>query len=210
VRSLTQYLRRRSSDADGDGVALRAAIGRRRAGEGPARPELETLAREVASVARYVSGLKREIGALRANEIYRDRLPEAHGDLHRIRETTASSVNRIMEAGEAILSSKATTLEGYRAETEEKVLEIFEACSFQDITGQRVARVDEMIGQIERRLQRFALAVKASDGSGGYDREAILREARREVLIVEGPQNTDGCDQTDIDKLFDSDAPNGS
>jgi chemotaxis protein CheZ len=106
-----------------------------------------------------------------------------------------------MAAGEAILNSRADTLDAYRSEAEEKVLAIFEACSFEDLTGQRVARVDELIAQLERRLQRFALAVNAADGSG-YDREAVLREARREALIVEGPQNADGCDQSEVDKLF--------
>jgi hypothetical protein len=44
--------------------------------------------------------------------------------------------------------------------------------------------------------------VKASDANGGYDRESIMREARREVLIVEGPQNAAGINQQTIDELF--------
>jgi chemotaxis protein CheZ len=168
------------------------------------REDLEQLSREIDAVGRYVARLKREIGALRPNEIYRDRLPSAHGDLDSIREATASSANTIMAAAEGILSLEATTLDAYKADVEERVMQIFEACTFQDITGQRVARIAEMLSQVEKRLQRFALAVKASDASGGYDREAIMREARREVLIVEGPQNAAlGVDQNAIDKLFD-------
>lgn len=167
------------------------------------RQDLEALHREVESVARYVSTLKREIAALRPNEIYRDRLPEAHGDLNSIKEATATSVNAIMSAGEAILTSKESSLDSYRADVEAKVMQIFEACSFQDLTGQRVSRVDELVGQMERRLQRFALAVKASDSASVFDRDAINREARREVLIVEGPQNEAATDQSAIDKMFD-------
>ena len=48
-----------------------------------------------------------------------------------------------------------------------------------------------------------ALAVNAADSTVGYDRETITREARREILIVEGPQNEAGTDQGEIDKLFD-------
>jgi chemotaxis protein CheZ len=175
------------------------------AGRIGSREDLEQLSREIASVGQYVSRMKREIGALRPNELYRDQLPSAHGDLDSIREATASSANIIMSAAEGILAIEGTTLEAYRAEVEEKLMQIFEACTFQDITGQRVARVNDMLGQIEKRLQRFALAVKASDARGGYDREAIMREARREVLIVEGPQNhaAAGVDQNAIDKLFD-------
>ena len=206
MRGLGNYLRRRGRDGAGVGnlptVASVARKGRRKPVREDERANLETLAREVETVARYVSGLKREIGALRANEIYRERLPRAQGDLKSIQETTASSVNAIMEAGEAILSSDATTLETYRAQTEAKIMAIFEACSFQDLAGQRVARVDEVISQLERRLQRFALAVNAADGAG-YDQEAIMREARREVLIVEGPQDGKaGCDQSAVDDLF--------
>lgn len=174
------------------------------AGRMGSREDLEQLSREIAAVGQYVSRMKREIGALRPNEIYRDQLPSAHGDLDSIREATASSANRIMSAAEAILALEAPTLDAYRAEVEDKVMQIFEACTFQDISGQRVARVDEMLRHIEKRLQRFALAVKASDGRSGYDRESIMREARREVLIVEGPQNAAaGIDQSAIDKLFD-------
>jgi chemotaxis protein CheZ len=206
VRRLGDYFRR-PSRAGSDAVAVRAAnlslIGRRRAERGVSRQDLEALHREVESVARYVSSLKREIATLRPNEIYRERLPKAHGDLTSIKEDTASSVNAIMTAAEGILTSEASSLDSYRADVETKVMQIFEACSFQDLTGQRVARVDELVGQMERRLQRFALAVNASDSNIVFDREAITREARREVLIVEGPQNEAATDQSAIDKLFD-------
>jgi chemotaxis protein CheZ len=206
VRRLGDYFRRHARDGS-DAVAARASrlslVSRRRAERGVSGQDLEALHREVESVARYVSRLKREIGALRPTEIYRDRLPAAHGDLTTIKETTASSVNAIMTAAEGMLTSDASSLDAYRAEVESKVMQIFEACSFQDLTGQRVQRIDELVGQMERRLQRFALAVNAADSTAGYDRETITREARREVLIVEGPQNGSGTDQGAIDKLFD-------
>ncbi len=207
MRRLGDYFRRQHAEG-GDAASARAvvldAVARRRAGRGMPRQDLEALSREIESVARYVASLKREIGALRPNEIYRERLPKAHGDLASIKETTASSVNTIINAAESILASKESSLEGYRANVEHKVIEIVEACSFQDITGQRVARVDELVGQMERRLQRFALAVNAADSCGVYDREAIMRDARRDILIVEGPQDAaEAVDQNAIDKLFD-------
>ena len=70
--------------------------------------------------------------------------------------------------------------------------------------GQRVARVDATLGQHERRLQRFSLAVGAADNAGAYDREAILREVREDVLIVEGPQDAArAIGQDVVDKLFE-------
>jgi chemotaxis protein CheZ len=207
VRRLGDYFRRRhpgDNDAPGARVADERETGSRRRGRRASDQDLEALRREVEGVARYVARLKREIGALRPNEIYRDRLPMAHGDLASIKETTASSVNEIMSAAEAILTSPQTTYEAYRQDVEAKVMLIFEACSFQDLTGQRVARVDDLVGQMEKRLQRFALAVKAADSTVLYDREAIMQEARRELLIVQGPQNaTVAVTQSAVDKLFD-------
>jgi chemotaxis protein CheZ len=206
VRGLTQSLSAFGRDC-ADAIAslfLGGEGSRTGAGQIGSPEELAQLSREVAAVGQYVARMKREIGALRPNEIYRDHLPSAHSDLDSVREATASSANSIMSAAEGILAIEATTLDAYKAEVEDKVMQIFEACTFQDITGQRVARVNQTLGQIEKRLQRFSLAVKASDARGGYDRESIMREARREVLIVEGPQNAAvGVDQHAIDKLFD-------
>ena len=171
----------------------------RNTGPAPAKP---SLIRELVDIADYIAHVRNEIAALRANELTRDRLPMAHEELGSVVTATAGATNSIMNAAEEILGLPND--KNYRAAVEARMNDIFEACTFQDITGQRVARVNEMLGQIEKRLQRFALAVKASDARGGYDREAIMREARREVLIVEGPQNAmAGIDQGAIDKLFD-------
>jgi chemotaxis protein CheZ len=203
VRGLTQSLNAFGrSCADAITALFLGGEGSRAGGRIGSREELEELSREIAAVGQYVARLKREIGALRPNEIYRDQLPSAHGDLDSIREVTASSANIIMSAAEAIMTLEASTLDAYKAEVEEKVMQIFEACTFQDITGQRVVRVNDTLGQVEKRLQRFSLAVKASDANGGYDRDSIMREARREVLIVEGPQNAAGINQQTIDELF--------
>jgi chemotaxis protein CheZ len=207
VRGLTEHLRDLGREcADTFSAIFQGGESRPRSKSGRlgSEEDFARLLREIAAVGQYVSRLKGEIGTLRPNEIYKEHLPSAQHDLSSIKEVTASSANIIMAAAEGILAADASTLEAYRAEVEEKVMQIFEACSFQDVTGQRVARVDEMLGQIEKRLQRFALAVKASDANGGFDREAIMREARREVLIVEGPQNAGAAavDQGAIDSLF--------
>ena len=46
--------------------------------------------------------------------------------------------------------------------------------------------------------------MKIPDATDVFDREAIVREAKRQVLLVEGPQDgKDAVGQGAIDKLFD-------
>ena len=162
------------------------------------------IARELAAVADYIAHVKKEMGALQANELCRDRLPMAHDELGSVVKATASATNTIMTAAEDILNSSEESFDNYRAQVETRVLEIFEACSFQDITGQRISKVLEALGQLEKRLGRFTNAVNARDVSDTQDPDETLRQARREVLMLHGPQmEGQGIEQDDIDKLFD-------
>jgi chemotaxis protein CheZ len=64
--------------------------------------------------------------------------------------------------------------------------------------------VVEALQHVEKRLSRFASAVNARDTSDGPDPEDALRQARREVLMLNGPAAEGaGVKQDDIDKLFD-------
>jgi chemotaxis protein CheZ len=171
---------------------------------GATDPDVKVIVRELAAVADYIAHIKQEIGALRANELYRDRIPTAHDELGNVVQATASATHSIMKAAEDILGAEEASLDAYKARVEENVLTIFEACSFQDITGQRISKVVEALQHVEKRLSRFASAVNARDTSDGPDPEDALRQARREVLMLNGPAAEGaGVKQDDIDKLFD-------
>jgi chemotaxis protein CheZ len=166
--------------------------------------EIQVIVRELAAVADYIGHIKKEIAALKPNELSRDRIPSANDELGNVIQTTASATHTIMAAAEEILGAGGLSDKDYRDLVETRVLAIFEACSFQDITGQRIGRVLEGLGQLEKRLDRFAKAVNVRDSSEGPDPEEALRQARREVLLLNGPQNEDAAiKQDDIDALFD-------
>jgi len=171
----------------------------------PTRKELDvrTIVRELTVVADYISHIKSEIGALRANELCQERIPTAHKELGSVVKATASATNTIMAAAEDILGFAEAPLDTYRSQVESKMLEIFEACSFQDITGQRIVKVLETLSQVEKRLDRFARAVKARDSSDSRDPEESLLQARREMLLLNGPQGDgEGVNQDEIDSYF--------
>ena len=166
--------------------------------------EIQVIVRELAAVADYIGHMKQEIAALKPNELSRERIPSANDELGCVVQATASATHTIMAAAEEILDAGDLSDKAYRELVETRVLAIFEACSFQDITGQRIRKVLEALGHIEKRLNRFAKAVNVRDSAEGPDPEEALRQARREVLLLNGPQSEDAAiKQDDIDALFD-------
>jgi chemotaxis protein CheZ len=78
-------------------------------------------------------------------------------ELEAVVQATEVAANRIMEAAEAIadwLHSGSNSADE-RAEAEEKVNAIFEACSFQDLTGQRIRRAIQHLQQVEAMLTQI-------------------------------------------------------
>ena len=168
----------------------------------PSAPfDARVIVRELETVAEYIQHIKAEIGVLRANELCRERLPKANEELGNVVQVTATATNTIMSAAEEILETDEVAPELYRTRVESKLVEIFEACSFQDLTGQRITKVLEALRQVETRLGRFARAVNVGDADPAPDPEETLMQARRDVLLLNGPQ-ADGIAQADIDKMF--------
>lgn len=201
MRNLTRLVRRPPKD----GAVLQLTKADLTRPSPPARQseDLKRLSAEIAAVADYVARLRREIARLKLNETLRDHLPAAKEDVARAREATEAAAGAIMTAAESLLAAPEDTVDLYRGEVEAKLMEILEACTFQDIAGQRLGRVATTLNQMEKRLSRFSASVRIADATDVFDRETIIREARREVLLVEGPQDQGrAIEQDAIDKLF--------
>jgi chemotaxis protein CheZ len=85
---------------------------------------------------------------------------------------------------------------------EEHVGTIFEACAFQDITGQRISKVVDALQSFEQRLDRFIGAVRARDAAI-TDPAERARQERADKLMLNGPQAQQiAPSQDDIDALF--------
>jgi chemotaxis protein CheZ len=81
-------------------------------------------------------------------------------ELEAVVQATDAAANTILEAAEAIqewLEKGAGSPDALPAITE-RVNAIFEACSFQDLTGQRIRRAIQHLQSVENMLERFALA----------------------------------------------------
>jgi len=112
-------------------------------------------------------------------------------ELEMVVQTTEAAANRIMEAAESIGDLiRGTTMDaGALKDLNTKIDTIFEACSFQDITGQRVRRAIEQLQHMESAITGI---ISPSDGH----------------VVLPPPKPTmesNGADvnQSDIDALFD-------
>lgn len=157
-------------------------------------------------IATYIAKTRDEISALRPNDIQSTRLPTAGAELEAIVRNTEDASNQIMSAAERIMAIQASDLGAYRAQVEDQIMEIFQSCSFQDLTGQRVRKICEGLRHIEERMARFTQVMGVKDAPI----EETAEDLRRRDLLLNGPA-VDGpsTPQDSIDALFSMDGPAG-
>ena len=104
-----------------------------------------------------------------------------------------------MSTAEDVLAMDPETTENFGMEIQDRMMVIIEACSFQDLTGQRVSKVVSTLKHIEERISRF------SEAMGVQETEVELtdEEKRRQDLLLNGPAiGGPETAQDDIDAMF--------
>lgn len=161
------------------------------------------LHREFHAIAAAINTMKEELGKVQANDIAKSRIPMAGRELDAIVDATETATNAIMESAEEIMSQDVSNGDAYKDAVDQNCMKIFEACSFQDITGQRVSKVVETLHHIEERVNRFSEAAGVADVDGPLSDEEAAREQRKSDNILHGPQLAgDGVNQNEVDALL--------
>ena len=162
-------------------------------------PDAALLA-EVEALAQTVANARAEIAALQADDITASHIPSATDELDAIVEHTAEATNIILECCEA-LDTLGPTLSGEAAQAVQDVTtRVYEACGFQDITGQRITKVVSTLQAIERKVAQIVEVFGRGARGGGAPIAASETES-----LLNGPQMpTSAMDQTDIDALLAS------
>lgn len=157
---------------------------------------------ELTAIAGEISQMKEEIAALRADDMKNSRIPDAGRELDAIVEATEDATNTIMEAAEEIMGADTSDPQAYQDLVSNKMITIFEACTFQDITGQRISKVISTLNYIDERVTAFKEKLRLPEGTG-EDLEETEEERRRRELILHGPQYAgEGISQSDVDAML--------
>ncbi|HRO03210.1 MAG TPA: protein phosphatase CheZ [Terricaulis sp.] len=155
-------------------------------------------AAERRALLHYVLAAQKAIADLRPAQMRLEKLPTAMSQIGLIVETTESAANQIMQAVDEIMNARVDlSPAAYRSFVEEKCLAVLEACSFQDITGQRITKVVETLLTLEDKLAALSSLL-------GEEAEAAPEPAPEgEAVLLNGPAMPgEGVDQDEIDKLF--------
>ena len=169
-----------------------------------------TLHRETRDLAELLRKTRLDIAAVNPGTITEEHLPVAGKELEAIVSATETATNEIMEAAEAMESCAENLPPEAAEEISNGITRIFEACSFQDITGQRISKVVAALQEVESKVGTMLAAL----GEQGVDVSAVApaetaeeTEAERERNLMNGPQAVeDAPSQDDIDALFEKTA----
>lgn len=167
---------------------------------------------EVEALANFIVSAKAEISLLRPEEIKDEHLPSATDQLDAIVSATETATNTIFEAIEKI----EELAEKMDADTAEKVnnavTSVYEACSFQDITGQRISKVVNALRHIDVKLEALveAFGNEFNDVPRPEPKDKPKRTDgkadRPDEHLMNGPQLPENANsQDEIDALFDFD-----
>jgi chemotaxis protein CheZ len=162
-----------------------------------------SLLTEVEELGKSIASAKAEIAALRVDEITDAHIPFATDELDAIVAHTASATHAILESCET-LDSVANDVAGTEAEKKlnDATTRIYEACSFQDITGQRITKVVTTLKSIESKIGQI---VDTFGARNAETRVAPVTTITSDADLLNGPQlPAHAMDQSDIDKLLAS------
>ncbi|GAB4371035.1 MAG: hypothetical protein Kow00114_31660 [Kiloniellaceae bacterium] len=165
---------------------------------------------DIEALAKYINTARAEIAELRPDDINSEHLPAATDELTAIVGATEQATHQIFEAVEGIEALTAKMEPEVAEQVSAAVTSIFEACGFQDITGQRITKVVTALQQVESKvdalLHAFGDDIKKDDAPRAAKKKTTTptgKPARPDEDLLNGPQLPENAiSQDDIDALF--------
>lgn len=170
---------------------------------------------ELDALAKIIRNAKSEIAELRADEIRQRHLPVAQDELDAVISATEAATNAIMAAAEKIEATAAAVGGEHADQLTDAVTGIYEACTFQDITGQRISKVVRTLRQIEDKVAALlsALGAHAPEAEAEAPKPApaaapapaakTVNASPTDAELLNGPQlPTNAMNQDDIDAIL--------
>lgn len=166
------------------------------------------LRQEIERMAEYIITARNEIIAMIPSPQTEtpQNINAASEELSEVVKATEQATNSIMDSADHI-QEIAGGLNDSEAggKIMDETMKIYDACSFQDITGQRISKVVKTLEQVE---ERVVTLVRLFGGKLPDDYElpeATDKRKRPDEELMHGPQRaSEAPKQEDIDNLFDS------
>jgi chemotaxis protein CheZ len=174
--------------------------------------QCEKLKVELDLIHDAIDRTKREIAVLHGASFSGDEMARVNGELGAVVGGTEEATQHILEAAESIDQAASALCKvnspeqqaQLAEEIQERVVAIFEACNFQDLTGQRIKKVMNTMRFIENHIT-IMMDIWGGVDAIKADVPAVVDTRDEDEKLLNGPK-LDGdaghASQDDIDALF--------
>lgn len=174
--------------------------------------QCEKLKVELDLIHDAINRTKQEIAVLHGKSFNGDEMAKVTGELGAVVGGTEEATQQILEAAEAIdqaASALGKTMSPDQQaqmseEIQDRVVAIFEACNFQDLTGQRISKVMATMKFIEHHIN-VMMEIWGGVDAIKQHAPAILDTRVGDARLLNGPKGLDDvghASQDDIDAMF--------
>lgn len=175
--------------------------------------EAQKIKDELQQIHDAIANTKREIATLYRGEYQGVKISRMTNELGAIVEGTEQATENILHAAEQIDSDASDLVAALRqsgnqslaSDIQDQVVKIFEACNFQDLTGQRISKVLTAFSFIEERVDRMMEIWGGLSSFNEIELDPSCTRDENEALL-NGPaleEDDNVASQDDIDALFD-------
>ncbi|MEO5336078.1 MAG: protein phosphatase CheZ [Magnetospirillum sp. WYHS-4] len=172
--------------------------------------ETASLKHQLQEVSEAILTTKKEIAKLHPLDRSNDRIAAMTDELDAVVDATEGATEVILAASEKI-EALTESIRVHASSDDERnaveditdqILKIFEACNFQDLTGQRITRVVNTLRFVEERIDTMISALGGEKEIAQVVPEAQAKEG--DARLLHGPQSGENrISQSEIDSLFD-------
>jgi len=167
---------------------------------------VERIRFDLVEMAKAIARTKAEIAAMKPDAEHHGKFGEASVELDSVVQQTEAATSDILACAERVQEIAWTLREqGVEAEVcdllDANATEIYTACSFQDLTGQRTRKVIGVLRYLEGRINAM-IEIWGLDGSMAAGAAASGSVAGKNTLL-NGPAGPgQGLDQADVDMVM--------
>lgn len=175
-----------------------------------ATQELENLRQELQKLSDVILETRREIASLSSSK-NGQKINSVTDQLDAVVGDTEKATNSILEAVESI-EDKNESLQLHASSPEEvenieaissAVMKIYEACNFQDVTGQRISKVVTTLSFVDERISKMIDILGGEEELQELDVVEMVQQFDEDVELSGPRPEGHEISQEEIDSLFD-------
>tara|TARA_R110002124_G_scaffold64985_2_gene177229 strand:+ start:31353 stop:31997 length:645 start_codon:yes stop_codon:yes gene_type:complete len=176
----------------------------------------EALYSDLKGLRQILDDAREELLFVRPGDIQDEHIPNATGELDEIIKSTEVATSSIMDACEVLETVADKQDDAVQSAMTDEITKIYEACSFQDLTGQRVSKIVKSLVLIDEKVTHMldVIGARLSDVDDEVAQEPQCGNIKDvgdinnvsnidDESLMNGPQSAEqAISQDEIDKLL--------